>query len=555
MPLFLRDELGSPTAVENLPPTTAEVFALEFSGTLADNPLTRAMGVYDTQVMENHAASPQMTREEVSALAAEKGTNLQEIPETGYKRKTAEYLIERQRAKAERRALLSSARDNFITNAARFSGGLAGSFLDPINIASGFVPVVSQAKYLSLLKGASSGAGRFAIRAGVGAVEGAAGAALVEPLNYATARQLHDDYTLADSAVNLMFGTAMGSTMHSVGGFIGDRLKFSDYAKSKRIDATPHPVDKLTELPQGAKNELTSVAADHVLNDNPVEVSSLVDFEITKESIAKTRRVEIARELDPEAFDSVVRISNEIRALEAEVLNIEKEGLSAKLRAEESVSAKERLEIVQNALKSNEEGIAEFNADTWHRIAQEEADILASFDFRAIENAADQAGIDHTVFVNKLEGKKAELAEANRRVSVAYQQAQVGLKTGKRLEYFSKKDARGETPELESAMNKASAEIETTSSREPNQLFVDENLSAEHAKELEELTALQGEDPAGVVTAETAELKAELQAELERTGNAGAFESIVEEASANKAKFKDLETAYEVMSNCMGRKT
>lgn len=108
--------------------------------------------------------------------------------------------------------------------AAQLAGGLAAGLLDPLNIASAFIPLVGPTRYAAMLAGAGGAMGRTAVRAGVGAAEGVAGAALLEPIVYAAAVQEQADYGAADSLLNIAFGGIMGGGLHSVGGAIGDAM-------------------------------------------------------------------------------------------------------------------------------------------------------------------------------------------------------------------------------------------------------------------------------------------------------------------------------------------
>ena len=93
--------------------------------------------------------------------------------------------------------------------------GLVASMLDPINIGSAFVPVVNTARFASL----AARYGKNSARALTGAVEGAVGATLVEPLILTAAAVEQDkDYNLYDSFMNVVFGTALGGGLHVIGG-------------------------------------------------------------------------------------------------------------------------------------------------------------------------------------------------------------------------------------------------------------------------------------------------------------------------------------------------
>lgn len=90
-------------------------------------------------------------------------------------------LITRKKEELARQQAIASGPQGFIPGAARFAGAFGGSLMDPLNVASAFVPVVGPAKYTAMLAKASGVAGRAGVRAGVGAVEGAVGAAVLEP--------------------------------------------------------------------------------------------------------------------------------------------------------------------------------------------------------------------------------------------------------------------------------------------------------------------------------------------------------------------------------------
>jgi hypothetical protein len=123
----------------------------------------------------------------------------------------------------------------FYVGAAKFGTGLATSFLDPINIAASFIPVYGQARFAK--KVAQVGFTRA--RATRGAVEGAVGATLIEPIVYGVAKSLQSDYDLYDSFLNVTFGTVLGSGLHVGAGRLKDlntRRKFNErVAEGKKI--------------------------------------------------------------------------------------------------------------------------------------------------------------------------------------------------------------------------------------------------------------------------------------------------------------------------------
>ena len=135
----------------------------------------------------------------------------------------------------------------FYVGAAKFATGLATSMVDPINIAASFIPVFGQTNFARLV--AKKGMTFTKARAIRGAVEGAVGATLVEPIVYGVAQSLQADYDMYDSFLNVTFGTVLGSGLHVGAGKLKDintRRKFNQkIAEGKKIlgDDTETDID------------------------------------------------------------------------------------------------------------------------------------------------------------------------------------------------------------------------------------------------------------------------------------------------------------------------
>lgn len=177
---------------------------------------------------ETPVISAQDARDRVDSL----GLQLK-IPEQGIRQGALDVLIQRHQEQAAFQQVQARAGNSM---GIQLLAGLAASLLDPLNIASAFVPVVGEARVSALLAGASGGLARAGVRAGVGAIEGSVGAALVEPLPLMAAAQDQTDYTLSNSLANIAFGALLGGGLHSVGGAVSDRLKRSIIAGD---DAAP----------------------------------------------------------------------------------------------------------------------------------------------------------------------------------------------------------------------------------------------------------------------------------------------------------------------------
>lgn len=126
-------------------------------------------------------------------------------------------------SKAEQDLTLQRGTEGFVPNAMAMGTSFLVGALDPVNLASAFVPIVGEARYAKLMASAGESVlKRAAVRAGVGAAEGAAGQALIEPILWKARTQDGKDYGMADVLHNLIFGAVLGSTLHTGGGAVSD---------------------------------------------------------------------------------------------------------------------------------------------------------------------------------------------------------------------------------------------------------------------------------------------------------------------------------------------
>ena len=183
----------------------------------------------------------------------------------------------------------------FYVGAAKFATGLATSMVDPINIAASFIPVFGQTNFARLV----ARQGFIKARAIRGAVEGAVGATLVEPIVYGVAQSLQADYDMYDSLLNVTFGTILGSGLHVGAGKLKDintRRKFNEkITEGKRIlgDDTETDIDinlyreyypensqimkDLEATDPNTRKMLLQKAIGDVMLDNPVDVTPIAN--------------------------------------------------------------------------------------------------------------------------------------------------------------------------------------------------------------------------------------------------------------------------------------
>lgn len=133
------------------------------------------------------------------------------------RQREAELLNQWAQLRRQREDQLRRATPGFFPAAARFGAGFLAGALDPINIASAFIPVVGEARWAATL-------GVTGARLARGALEGAVGQAVVEPITYLQSQREQADYTMADSLLNIAFGTVLGGGLHAGFGKVGDLL-------------------------------------------------------------------------------------------------------------------------------------------------------------------------------------------------------------------------------------------------------------------------------------------------------------------------------------------
>lgn len=261
MAFYTEDPIqGVGLSILDAPVTTGEAMGAAFDQSLATSitPLFRESvnlfteetgGVrYDPVSRELQTAQPTtglLTRDQAMQQVKDSGLEV-DIPDGGMRQGALDLLLDRRRAERERSILMQNAPGSAAP--AMILASFAAQAVDPVNIASAFIPVVGEARYTAMLAGAAGFGARLGVRAGVGAAEGAVGAAILEPAVYTLSQQLQDDYDITDSLTNIAFGAALGGSLRGIGGIVRDR-----YFPSAKIDIG----DSLDDMPQAAKAELS----------------------------------------------------------------------------------------------------------------------------------------------------------------------------------------------------------------------------------------------------------------------------------------------------------
>lgn len=279
MPLYageLNIRRGAPLA--EYPASLGEILRAQGEETRLNNPLQALIRLNDMSAAERgevegymdlgpeagqipvYAPAARLDAETARARVKDEGLPLT-IPEDGISERALDILIRRKREELQRQNVFSRGPTGFGPGAARLGVSFVESLMDPLNIASAFVPVVGPARYAALVAGAGSAWGRAGVRAGVGALEGAAGAALLEPIVYGANRAEQADYTMADSILNIAFGGLFGGGLHTVGGVVRDVVQ-PGWWKAGPGAETPDLRARNTDVVTGRQSAAATAAAD-----------------------------------------------------------------------------------------------------------------------------------------------------------------------------------------------------------------------------------------------------------------------------------------------------
>jgi hypothetical protein len=271
LPEIQPNERADLVGLDLLPATFGEGFGAAFDEQMTRNPtatifraLRRQQFSTSTDEFGNELPGPRtpsrvLTADEANAQYGIPGKLKwdADVPEP-----VAQELRSLKEAEIERQDTLRRAQAGLGTN---LSAGLVASILDPLNVASAFIPVVGPARFGAL----AARFGTTGARAISGAVEGAVGAALLEPIVLAGAAAEQADYDITDSLLNVAFGTVLGAGLHLAGGAVGDRLRARAEASSFQ-----RAIDDLSRADQEA---LGRTALAQMVEGRPIDVLPVLD--------------------------------------------------------------------------------------------------------------------------------------------------------------------------------------------------------------------------------------------------------------------------------------
>ena len=260
---------------------TLDVLGATFEETLYYNP-ANALARLQEQYLGEGTTGTVLSKEEY--LESEYFREGIEVGDEGIKTGLASLLAERVDRRDAFNTTLSRSKGGLGIGIAQFGVAIAGSVLDPLNIASAFIPAVGPARAATL----ASRYGKNGSRAVVGTIDGAVGAAVVEPLVIGAAIAEQDkDYGLMDSFLNVAVGSALGGGLHVGFGAISD---------------------KINRLPPKTRDTTQRISLGQALNDENVSINQLIDDVEAKEIADGVRLDDKVVVYDVEGRPSVVDV-------------------------------------------------------------------------------------------------------------------------------------------------------------------------------------------------------------------------------------------------------
>ena len=260
-------------------------------------------------------------------------------------------MVQEKKEERQRQSIIQRGPKGIAVGAAKFATGLAVSLFDPINIAASFIPVFGQARFAGLV--ARQGFTRARLARGV--TEGAVGAAVVEPIVYGVAQKVQADYGLADSLLNITFGTILGGGLHVGAGKLKDLRTASKFKERMKEAGTP---DKQLNLYKEYYPENSRVMRDLEMT-NPQTRKLLLEKSLNDLLLEKPVDVSPVVSADPVLKNSTDTVatsqirSKSVSEVDQMELNTVEQNVSNKQSPDIDIE-NNNLEVRLNAIKENQ---------------------------------------------------------------------------------------------------------------------------------------------------------------------------------------------------------
>jgi hypothetical protein len=173
--------------------------------------------------LERRQPTPEIPIEDARARVKQEGLQFNLPDQPTIRGPVFDLMMQHARERREYDAAVSRGPQGFLPDALGFVTSIGAGMIDPVNAAAFSIPVIGEARYGMMLERAGDSlAARAAVRAGVGAVQGAAGTAVLQPADWWLHTLDGQDYTMADALRSIVLGAGMGAAAHAGLGVFGD---------------------------------------------------------------------------------------------------------------------------------------------------------------------------------------------------------------------------------------------------------------------------------------------------------------------------------------------
>jgi len=327
----------------------------ETLGAIADdnwnfNPLSSIGTYYDMQSARSQSLEDnqvRISRDELNKEYSDLGLFFKEDEFQS----VVDIMVEEKKDERSRQSIIERGPKGFSVGALKFATGLGVSLFDPINIAASFIPVFGQARFAGLV--ARQGFTRARLAKGV--TEGAVGAAIVEPIVYGVAKEVQADYGLADSLLNITFGTILGGGLHVGAGKLKDLRTASKFKQRVKEANTPDQELNLYKeyYPENGKimrdlevtnpqtrRLLLEKSLNDLLLEKPVDTSPVVSADPVLKNSVDSAATSQTRSIPDSTADQI-----ELNNVEQNVVNKKSSDVDVEIN---------NLELRLNAIKENQ---------------------------------------------------------------------------------------------------------------------------------------------------------------------------------------------------------
>lgn len=273
MPVYVPLAENVSTTEPVFPSTPGDVLSASLGRTVSELPIPSLLSAGQIAISE-YAGNP-IDYNSAKTRAEQAGVKLDNELYHNTTERALDYRIRMKSEEDRRNTVMAMAPDSFLLKSATVLTSFAAQFADPVNVLSGFVPVVGEARSAAMI----ANMGRYGGRAAIGAIEGTVGNALTEAIVYPAQQYIGADYTMNDSLMSIAMGAPFGAVLHTLPEAFRDVrgiLRAEKNAAIKPADLADYGIDlgESLDVPAIAAGR-TSDVAEQAWSDAADELRSL----------------------------------------------------------------------------------------------------------------------------------------------------------------------------------------------------------------------------------------------------------------------------------------